>query len=289
MKSLFGALAAVLLLGVAGCATAPKNVQPEMPSSIEMTVIKAWPCDELAKNLEIERARLAGLTAAQKGHRRKDMAVGWLAGPGWLGLTKDAEAPLAKSKGLVSILEAERIFRCSKSTPKELRSHQHGERGMKGNARDVSYIDHKAFSNGVTGYFIEKTGVCGLMGLDLVSNPDKYGSAHKRAYTRFRDKIAAKHGNYKEFNFPRHGSVYDADYQWLLSLRRKERTLAAVWSAKEDSTLPDGLEGIKVEADALFIKVKYEFANQDECIAAGEAIQLEYFYQLDQLDQLERW
>ena len=148
-----------------------------------------------------------------------------------------------------------------------------------GISRGVSYIrvGHRAFSNGVFVYFTETTGVCMLMGLDEVTNPDNYGETHKDAYELFRDRVAAKYGKYEEFDYLRDGSVWDKEQSWLDGLRAKERTLKAYWLAKIGSTLPDGLESIAVEADASFIKVRYQFDNIDEGYAAGEAIQSEDF------------
>ena len=39
-------------------------------------------------------------------------------------------------------------------------------------------------------------------------SPDRYGSAHKEAYKRFRDRVASKYGEYKEYDFLRHGSIW---------------------------------------------------------------------------------
>ena len=149
-----------------------------------------------------------------------------------------------------------------------------------GHTKDgLSYItvDHKAFDEGVVVYFTEKTGVCKLMGFDEVTNPDKYGIEHRNAYERFRDRVAAKYGEYKEYDFLCSSSIWDEPDDWLMSLRKKERTLAAIWIVENGSTLPDGLEGIVVEAGELFIKVTYELDNLDESIAVGETIQSEDF------------
>ena len=144
----------------------------------------------------------------------------------------------------------------------------------------LSYIkvEHKAFDHGVFVYFTDKTGVCMLVGLHEVFDPDKYGDAHKYAYERFRDRVAAKYGEYKEFDYLRDGSVLEGNHQWLKSLRKKERRLAAHWNwIEEDSTLPDGLESITITASEFFIRVEYRFDNYDAGVAAGEAIQSEDF------------
>ena len=138
--------------------------------------------------------------------------------------------------------------------------------------KGVSYItvDHQAFNEGVTVYFTEKTGVCMLMGMHKVINPDNYGETHKNDYELFRDRVAAKYGKYEEFDYLRDGSVWDKEQSWLDGLRAKERTLKAYWLEKYGSTLPDGLESIMVEADSTYIAVHYQFDNIDEGFAAGE-------------------
>ena len=143
----------------------------------------------------------------------------------------------------------------------------------------VSYIsvDHKAFNEGVTVYFTEKTGVCKLTGFHKVINPDNYGETHKNAYEIFRDRVAAKYGKYEEYDYLRDGSVWNEEQNWLDGLRAKERILSAYWMAEYGSTLPDEVQIIVVEAKELFIKVTYDFDNISEGIAAGEASQSEDF------------
>ena len=147
------------------------------------------------------------------------------------------------------------------------------------NDTGVRYItvDHRAFSYGVVAYFTEETGVCSLRGLEVITSIYGGGAAHKGAYKHFRDRVAAKYGEYIELDYLHDGSVYDADYQWLDSLRAKERTLAATWHELAGSTLPDGLEGIKVDTTENFITVDYEFDNLDECNMVGEANQSDGF------------
>ena len=138
-----------------------------------------------------------------------------------------------------------------------------------GDAHGISYneYDHRAFNGGVTVYWTETTGVCGVKGFHRVAGADNRGEAHNLAFNRYVELVTRKYGEPdNEFDFVSAGSLWDEPRHWLRGLRSGERSLVSFWV----ESLPEGILAIKVEANATFIVVGYQFSNDSECREVGK-------------------
>lgn len=128
-------------------------------------------------------------------------------------------------------------------------------------------------------YSVIITPLSGLCKISLVSKDvetNSYGSELSSKYSELKGTLSGKYGPVKmEYDFLMSGSIWKNSNEWMMSLRQKERTLAAFWD-KKTSSLNDSLSGISLEAKALsqnkgYIILSYEFDNIDACIAERSA------------------
>lgn len=113
-------------------------------------------------------------------------------------------------------------------------------------------------------------GLCKLTAWTPTIRTSAYGTELLSAFDRYFKVLVAKYGIAKRFDFLRSGSIWNEGNDWMMALRKKERTLAAYWTDKE-LALPDSLAAIKVEAyasgtDTGMISIGYEFKNASDCI-----------------------
>lgn len=103
MKNLISAvLAAVALLGVAGCVAAPEGVAP---SYVDPAAYSGRTCGEL-RTLRNERTiEVAALSKQQSSSRARGIAYNLLLIPGAGALAKDRESELGRAKGELLAIE----------------------------------------------------------------------------------------------------------------------------------------------------------------------------------------
>ena len=122
----------------------------------------------------------------------------------------------------------------------------------------------------------KNTGVCAVTGLKVVTDPDDYGTEHKRLFKNIEEMVAAKYGEpSSKYDFLLSGSLWDAPRYWRMGLRQKERELASFWMRDEVPQLPLGVASIALQAVDGAIRLRYEFENVGECTAELKAAHAE--------------
>lgn len=113
-------------------------------------------------------------------------------------------------------------------------------------------------------------GLCKLTAWASAIRTSVYGSELLSSFDRYFNVMTTKYGTGKRFDYLNSGSIWNDGKDWMMALRKKERTLAVIWTAKE-LALPDNLAAIKIEAyvggaETGLISISYEFKNASDCI-----------------------
>lgn len=119
-------------------------------------------------------------------------------------------------------------------------------------------------------YFLMISPAKGLVKILAVGKTIESNQAGDQVRSKFKDLKQALVARYgapaPDWDFVHTGSLFKEDRYFMMSLKEKERTLAAAW---EFSSSSDGLQNALVEANALniekgYISVAYEFVGFSE-------------------------
>lgn len=122
-----------------------------------------------------------------------------------------------------------------------------------------------------------ETGLCYLKGVGKDIRVNDFGSAMRSEFEGLVRLLERKYGTpQKQYDFVRDGSIGDDPEDFMMSLYKGDRFLAALWENSEAQSLPDSLQTIGVGASALstntgYIWLEYYFLNHDECQRIIEA------------------
>lgn len=113
-------------------------------------------------------------------------------------------------------------------------------------------------------------GLCKIIAWSKVISTSVYGTELVSKFSDLENALTTKYGNPKRYDFLREGSIWNERRDWMMGLRKKERTLTSYWT-NEDRELPDNVQAIELEAMAIsteqaMIKLGYEFKNSDQCV-----------------------
>lgn len=113
-------------------------------------------------------------------------------------------------------------------------------------------------------------GLCKATASKTTINTSIYGTELLTVFDRYYVALTSKYGDGKRFDYLRPESIWDDDKDWMMALHKKERVLAGFWT-KNEVTLPDNLEVVKIQAYASdietgLISITYEFQNTNDCI-----------------------
>lgn len=127
--------------------------------------------------------------------------------------------------------------------------------------------EHALFDGGVMVNSQPTTGVCKVVGVLNVANPDDFGDAHKAAYKRIVELVEGKYGPAtNEFDTIRYGSLWEnGPRYWLMGLKSGDRDLMSFWFSEQGANLPKGIGAIGVTTNPKSITLGYEFTNIDDC------------------------
>lgn len=119
-------------------------------------------------------------------------------------------------------------------------------------------------------------GLCKINALTFDIKTSIYGGELKGRFDDFRDALNSKYGRSRDYDELRAGSIWDEPRDWMMGLRKKERSLASFWDSQEGSRMPNNLASIMLEARAIssekgFLFLSYEYKNFDACIKAANA------------------
>jgi hypothetical protein len=133
--------------------------------------------------------------------------------------------------------------------------------------------DFEAYSVLVT----PEHGLCKVKAIGKDIESSSFGSELESKFKELMAALTRKYGAPgSTYDFLRSGSIWKDSRDWMMAMLKKERTLAAFWTPPNNSSLPDSLESIKIEATALspskgFISIDYEFNNISECLESVKA------------------
>jgi hypothetical protein len=113
-------------------------------------------------------------------------------------------------------------------------------------------------------------GLCKIMAIGRTVVTSVYGTQLKEKFNDVSDALESKYGKPDsdgKHDFLNRGSIWNEPQDWMMALRKKERTLFRYWSGKN---LPDNLSTVSIEATAQstekgYVIVYYEFSNFAAC------------------------
>ncbi len=113
-------------------------------------------------------------------------------------------------------------------------------------------------------------GLCKIVAFSKSISTSIYGTELVSKFSELESALTTKYGNSKRYDFLRQGSIWNEPRDWMMGLRKKERTLASFWTS-ENRELPDNVHTIKLEAfaigtDKAMLNLGYEFKNSNSCI-----------------------
>jgi hypothetical protein len=115
-----------------------------------------------------------------------------------------------------------------------------------------------------------KHGLCKVVAVSKPIPTNVYGEGLKKEFEKLESVLSQKYGQGKKFDLLNGGSIWNEQRDWMMGLRKKERTLVVFWQ-NDVSELPDNIYIIQLEASARSkeigsIEIGYEFKNSNECI-----------------------
>lgn len=114
-------------------------------------------------------------------------------------------------------------------------------------------------------------GLCKIIAIGKDVETSAYGAEVLSAFDRLKTALQEKYGEPQAYNHLRPGSIWDKSRDWMMSLRQKERTLAAFWTRGHIPGLAPPVQAIGLTAHALtpskgYVTLAYESANFDPCL-----------------------
>jgi len=123
-------------------------------------------------------------------------------------------------------------------------------------------------------YAVEATpeaGVCFIKALSNDINTSVYGEGLRSEFKKMAGMIANKYGlPTKEVDRLTDGSIWDEPRDYMMSLKKRERTLWSMWGTSEGADLPNNIASIFLMAQArktnvALLTLEYQFNNGDDC------------------------
>ena len=119
-------------------------------------------------------------------------------------------------------------------------------------------------------------GLCRISATGKDVNTNVYGDALKDKFSSLSVALSEKYGKPdSSFDYLKKGSIWNESQDWMISLHKNERVLSQYWIKKQTS-LPDSLQAITLEANALsqskgWVSLFYEFDNFKACLDSRRA------------------
>lgn len=115
-----------------------------------------------------------------------------------------------------------------------------------------------------------KHGLCKVIAWSKSIPTSVYGDGLIDKFEKLESAISQKYGQGKKFDYLRSGSIWNEPRDWMIGLRKEERTLKTYWIDNR-LKLPENIHVIALEAHAIdketgLIELAYEFKNNSECI-----------------------
>lgn len=112
-------------------------------------------------------------------------------------------------------------------------------------------------------------GLCVVRGVGKTTQTNDYGHQLQASYDVMKDALTAVYGKPKTYDFLMPGSIWKDSNDWMMSLYKQDRTLAAEWKAPG---IKNDISSITIDARALardkgYFVVEYTFNNSPECTA----------------------
>lgn len=130
---------------------------------------------------------------------------------------------------------------------------------------------HAAFESYVA-EVTPKAGLCYLKGVGKDIQSNVYGVEIKTQFANLKNQLTQNYGEPEVIDTLLPGSIWNEPNEWLMALRKNERTLIAIWKKENGAPLKGGVRVVYLGAganrgDSGYVSVDYEFDNKDQCEA----------------------
>jgi hypothetical protein len=123
-----------------------------------------------------------------------------------------------------------------------------------------------------------RQGLCKINAVGEDVDTSVYGVELRRAFDEIVAALNAKYGEGDRLDKLAPQSIWNEANEWMMALKKKERILMAIWPKDSGgAALPDnvktiGLEALALSTDKGYLRLVYEFANLEKCIAEVNAV-----------------
>ena len=130
---------------------------------------------------------------------------------------------------------------------------------------------HSAFES----YSIQvgpQTGLCWVKGIGRTLTTSVYGIELKHEFESMKKSLREIYGEPKVFDLLLPRSIWNEPRDWMMSVVKKERILAATWDEKSKASLPMNIKYVALGVSALntnrgYIVLEFAFTNESKCEA----------------------
>ncbi|KAA5961210.1 hypothetical protein F3I54_01335 [Pantoea sp. VH_18] len=115
-----------------------------------------------------------------------------------------------------------------------------------------------------------QVGLCQIRAVGKDIDSDSYGIALQIKFNELKKSLDSIYGNGKKIDIVLPGSIWKEPEYWMMGVAKKERTLAAEWTSKNDAMKKNRLSDVNIESRADsdskgYIFLQYTFENGTQC------------------------
>ncbi len=117
--------------------------------------------------------------------------------------------------------------------------------------------------------YVGGVGICVIKGIGKVIKNDAYGTSTISTIDKLHDQLAKKYGTGKKHDFLRSGSIWNDPRDWMMGIRKRERTYAYSWWPKYGFQPVGNVKSLVVAAKAIrsggYAVVEFNLATKVKC------------------------
>ena len=122
-------------------------------------------------------------------------------------------------------------------------------------------------------YIVQISPTKGLYFVKAISkdiSTNVYGTELKSSFDNLENKLLKAYRKNTRFDFLRSGSIWNEPKDWMMALRKKERSLMSYWDKETGFKKVDNLQQIIISANPIntnkgYITLEYYYSIYDEC------------------------
>ncbi|HOO02692.1 MAG TPA: hypothetical protein PLE76_08260 [Rectinema sp.] len=106
----------------------------------------------------------------------------------------------------------------------------------------------------------------------------QYVTELKDKFSDIKKQLALTYGKSKDYDYLKYSSIWKEPQDWMMSLYKKDRILTSFWAKESGSNVPNDLDGIMLEANALsntkgVLVLRYDSINAGKAVDEIKAVQ----------------